>query len=76
VTFRLDPTYARGKTFTIIARRNSPANIYIQSATLNGKPYYKCWITHQDIAAGGMLELLMGPEPNKQWGIKQAASNE
>ena len=37
VEFRLDPAYAAGGSFVIEARDNSPENIYIQSATLNGK---------------------------------------
>jgi predicted alpha-1,2-mannosidase len=69
VTFRLDPTYAAGKTFTIVARNNSGKNTYIQSAKLNGKVYDKCHIDFKDIAAGGTLELTMGPVPNKQWGL-------
>ncbi|MFD2873096.1 GH92 family glycosyl hydrolase [Mucilaginibacter ximonensis] len=60
---------ATGKVFTIIARNNSPANVYIQSATLNGKPYNKCFINHEQILAGGILTLVMGPQPNKKWGI-------
>jgi predicted alpha-1,2-mannosidase len=69
VVIQLDSTYASGRTFTIIARDNSPENIYIQSATLNGKPYPLCHIDHAQIAAGGILELMMGPRPNKNWGI-------
>lgn len=57
-----------GKTLEIIARNNSPANRYIQSATLNGKPWTKPWFTHADIANGGTFEFTMGPEPNKRWG--------
>ena len=37
-TIHLDPKYQQGGEFTIIAENNSPANVYIQSATLNGKP--------------------------------------
>lgn len=69
-TFRLDPAYYKGKTFTIRALHNSKANRYIQSARLNGKPYYKCWISHQDLARGGVLELTMGPQPNIHWGLQ------
>jgi predicted alpha-1,2-mannosidase len=69
VTFKLDPKYATGKTFSIIAHNNSDKNIYIQSAKLNGKPYNKCYIDYKDIAAGGTLELTMGAQPNKNWGI-------
>ncbi len=70
VEFRLDPAYYPGKTFTIIAHNNSPENIYIQKALLNGKPYDKSHIDFADIVAGGKLELYMGNEPSRQWGIR------
>jgi predicted alpha-1,2-mannosidase len=57
-----------GRDFTIVARNNSAQNIYIQSATLNGKPWNKPWFSHSDIAAGGELILTMGPAPNRNWG--------
>ncbi|QHS57508.1 glycoside hydrolase family 92 protein [Mucilaginibacter sp. 14171R-50] len=69
VTLKLDPRYAKGKAFTIVAKNNSPVNIYIQSAKLNGRKYNKCYLDYNDIAAGGMLELTMGAQPNKNWGI-------
>ena len=68
VVMKLDPKYARGKTFTVLADNNSATNIYIQSAKLNGRPYKKCNIDYKDIAAGGVLELAMGNTPNKNWG--------
>ena len=58
-----------GKTFTVIANNNSRENAYIQSATLNGKPYERCVLEHNDLMAGGELVFEMGPEPNKDWGI-------
>ncbi|MCX6227167.1 MAG: glycoside hydrolase family 92 protein, partial [Bacteroidia bacterium] len=70
INIQLDPKYSSGKTFTIIARNNSAANIYIQSARLNGQPYDKCWIRHETIAAGGTLELEMGDKPNPGWGVQ------
>ena len=54
---------AGGRTFTVIARNNSAENKYIQSITLNGKPYSLPFIDYQDIRAGGKLVLEMGPEP-------------
>ena len=57
-----------GKDFTLVAKNNAPENVYIQSATLNGKPYDRCWISHQDIMDGGTLVLTMGPQPNLSWG--------
>ena len=59
-----------GKTFTVKAPNTSGENIYIQSATLNGKPYTHNYITHQDIMNGGTIEFLMGNKPNREWGTK------
>lgn len=70
-TFKLDPQYAKAKMFTIISKNNSEKNCYIQSAKLNGKTYNKCWITHNDIVSGSTLELVMGDQPNKEWGIEK-----
>ncbi len=57
-----------GKDFVIIANHNSARNIYIQSATLNGKPWNRPWFSHRDIAKGGRLVFEMGPSANKSWG--------
>lgn len=48
-----------GKTFKIIAKGNSTKTPYIQSATLNGKPFTQNFLTHQQIMAGGILDLKM-----------------
>jgi len=61
---------AAGKTFTIVAKNNSAKNIYIQSATLNGVPLTRAWITHAEVLSGGVLEFVMGAEPNKNWGVE------
>ena len=68
IVFHLDKDYFAGKTFTIEAHDNSPENIYIQRAQLNGKPYNRCWLDFSDIAAGGHLELFMGSTPNEEFG--------
>jgi len=68
---RLDPHYYKGREFTVIARNNSPTNLYIQSAKLNGKPLNRAWIRHREIVAGGTLEFTMGPAPNLSWGTGQ-----
>lgn len=67
VTIHLNKKYFSGGEFTIVARHNSPANIYIQSVTLNGQPVGQCWISHNALVAGGKLELILGPKPSK-WG--------
>ena len=58
-----------GKTFTVIAKNNSAENKYIQSATLNGKPYNRTYFSHEDITSGGELVLVMGNRPCKSWGV-------
>lgn len=70
ITLKLDPAYAKGRQFSIVARNNSAANRYIQKAWLNGKPYKYAYIDHADIASGGTLLLEMGARPNKDWGIE------
>ncbi|MBN2162751.1 MAG: GH92 family glycosyl hydrolase [Pontiellaceae bacterium] len=69
-TLRLDPAYTSGKTFVIRAVNNSEDNLYIQKASLNGRSLGRCWLRHDEVAAGGVLELEMGEQPNKQWGIE------
>ena len=56
-----------GKKFVIEAINNSPENIYIQSATLNGQPLDRAWITHEELISGGTLRLVMGATPS-HWG--------
>jgi len=77
-----DPTYAfgrpifdrvtinleNGKKFTVKAENVSKVNKYIQSVSINGKPYDKSWFKHEDIMNGSTLVFKMGNKPNKEWG--------
>jgi predicted alpha-1,2-mannosidase len=74
VVIHLDPKYYPGRRFVIEARHNSPQNVYIQSATLNGKAINQPWIYHSDVMKGGELVLEMGPQPNKNWGSAPQAA--
>ena len=67
-TIKLDSRYYHGKSFTVKTRNNSEQNVYVQSAKLNGKPLNRAWLRHAEVAAGGTLELVMGPNPNLGWG--------
>jgi predicted alpha-1,2-mannosidase len=69
IEFNLDPSYYKGKKFTIITHNNLPENCYIRRATLNGKDYSKCYLDFSDIVNGGTLELYMDNKPNNHWGI-------
>ena len=56
-----------GKTFTILAPAASRENIYIQSVRLNGQPYDKSYITHEQIMNGDTIEFEMGSKPGPVW---------
>lgn len=63
VTYNL----ANGKKFTIRNNNASAANIYVQSAKLNGQPLNESWITYEQIMSGATLEFEMGAKPSR-WG--------
>ncbi|KAJ6480878.1 alpha-1,2-mannosidase, putative subfamily [Mycena sanguinolenta] len=63
---------ATGAVATIIAQGLSDTNIYIQSATLNGSPYTKNWISHELFTSGGTLEFVMGSDKSSTWGTGEA----
>ncbi len=59
-------------TLTIKANNLSKSNIYIQSVTLNGQPYTKNYLQHNDIFGGNAkLVFKMGSKPNKSWGSNE-----
>jgi predicted alpha-1,2-mannosidase len=60
------------RPFTVVAENNSPQNIYIQSATLNGRVLENSYISHAQLLAGGELRFKMGSKPNKKWGNASA----
>jgi predicted alpha-1,2-mannosidase len=64
LTLYLDPTlYPEAGMFVIEASGNGPGNVYVHSATLNGDPLDRWWITHEEIVSGGTLSLEMGATP-------------
>jgi predicted alpha-1,2-mannosidase len=54
-----------GKTFTVVAKNNSATNVYIQSATLDGKALDKPVLRYSEMMRGGRLEFVMGGKPSK-----------
>lgn len=58
---------ANGKTFAVLAPAVSRENIYVQSVKLNGRPYDKSYITHEQIMNGDTLEFEMGNRPGPVW---------
>ena len=57
-------TLENGKKLVIKAINASPQNIYVQSLTINGQTWNRCWLRHSDIAQGGTMEFVMGPNPS------------
>ncbi len=68
IVIHLDKEYYSGKTFTIIPNNNSKSNVYIQKASLNGKPFNDLKILHAELIKGGVLEFEMGNTPNFNFG--------
>ncbi|KAF2468007.1 alpha-1,2-mannosidase-like protein [Lindgomyces ingoldianus] len=60
-----------GKTATIRNKNFDPSgkNVFIQSATLNGKPYTRNWLQHSFFLEGGTLELTLGTTESA-WGTR------
>ena len=48
-----------GKDFTINAHKKKPADFYIRSMQLNGRPHKQYTLQHDDIVAGGTLDVFM-----------------
>lgn len=58
---------ADGNSFTMKAPGAGANRIYVQAVKLNGEPYDKSYITHEQIMSGATLELVMGEEPGPVW---------
>ena len=62
-----------GRRLVVEVKRKAPTDQYIQSVTLNGKPYDKVWFSHAAIAKGGTIVFRMGSRPGK-WGMSETAA--
>jgi len=54
-----------GKSFTIKAPGLNKKNSYVKRVLLNGKPYNKLFIRHEDLMAGGEMVFEMSDKPVK-----------
>lgn len=68
IIIHIDKMYNGGKSFVIKTINNSHENIYIQAATLNGKPLNVPKIKFKDVVKGGEILFTMGAKPNLNWG--------
>lgn len=56
-----------GGNVVITALNNGPENPYIQSATIDGQPLERTYLTHQELADGANIEFVLGATPS-DWG--------
>lgn len=62
-------TLENGKVVEIKAPKVSDRNRYVQSVRINGKPYTKLYVTHNQLVDGCVIEFEMGAKPNKKRGL-------
>ncbi|MES2734169.1 MAG: GH92 family glycosyl hydrolase [Bacteroidota bacterium] len=59
-----------GKQVVINAANNSAENRYVDAVSMNGQPYSKNWLSHEELTKGAIIDFSMIPKPNNQKGIK------
>ena len=69
-SLRTNAHAGKDKSFIIEAKNTSRKNIYVQSASLNGKALHTFHFPAAELLKGGTLVLEMGPEPNTTWGVE------
>jgi len=74
VEINLGNRYGRGEKFVIETKNASRLNMYVQSATLNGKVLQDFKFPAGELLKGGSLTLEMGPNPNENWGVENSPS--
>jgi predicted alpha-1,2-mannosidase len=65
---KISVNLTNGKKFSVIAKGASRTKKYIHKAYINRKEIFSPFITHDQIMAGGTLELVLDELPNKEWG--------
>jgi putative alpha-1,2-mannosidase len=62
------------RTLTIEASGASRAGTYVQSASLDGRPFARTWLPSQTLHSGGRLRFELGALPNRSWGTGPGAA--
>ncbi|MBR1513711.1 MAG: GH92 family glycosyl hydrolase [Bacteroidales bacterium] len=60
-------TFENGKQFTVVAKKLSDKNCYVQSVKLNGKALERSYVMFDEVYNGGTLEFTMTDQPNSTW---------
>lgn len=66
--------FENGTTLKIIANDNGPDAPFIDAVILNGSPYQQNYFTHQDLQAGGVIEISLSDQPNFERGIMTSST--
>lgn len=61
-----------GNTIRINAVNNDPSKRYIKELRLNGSPYSKNYLAHEDLLRGATIDITMSETPNTTRGIQKA----
>ena len=64
--------FENGNKLTINAPENSADNIYVNTLKWNGKEYTKNYLNHFEMLKGGVIDIDMSNEPNKQRGVNDS----
>jgi putative alpha-1,2-mannosidase len=70
IVIHLDKKYYGGGDFVIRTVNDSPRNLFIRRATLNGKSLVRPFLRQSEVVKGGEPVLEMGPAPDYDWGTK------
>ena len=71
VSIELNRDYYKGRKFEIVTHGSGE---YIQRARLDGRVLDNAWFRHEQLADGGSLDLWLGEQPNKSWGVAAVAA--
>jgi predicted alpha-1,2-mannosidase len=61
-----------GKTFRVRCHKRRGDAVFIDKLSLNGKPYEKSFLRHQDIVTGGVLDVYLSATPTN-WAAKKSS---
>ena len=70
ITIALNPEYYSTEELVIETENNGAENVYIQSAQLGNKAVKNSWFFRDELINSGELTLVMGSEPNMNWGVE------
>lgn len=63
-------TLENGNKFVVQGKNNNQENVYISSASFNGKEFTRNYLRYSEIMNGGILSFEMANQPNKNRGLK------